>query len=82
MKIIWNYILKGHTMGNKKKEEGRKGRRVVGREEVGREGEKNEGRKDNPERPILQHSLEKWMDLNKKKILWASKNKPNHLERN
>ena len=46
-------------MGNKKKEEGRKGRRVVGREEVVREGEKNEGRKDNPERPILQHSLEK-----------------------
>ena len=44
-------------MGNKEKE-GRKGRRVVGREEVGREGEKNEGRKDNPERPILQHSLE------------------------
>ena len=46
-------------MGNKKKEEGRKGRRVVGREEVAREGEKNERRKDNPERPILQHSLEK-----------------------
>lgn len=44
-------------MSNKKKE-GREGRRVVGREEVGREGEKNEGRKDNPERPILQHSLE------------------------
>ena len=45
-------------MSTKKKEEGREGRRVVGREEVGREGEKNEGRKDNPERPILQHSLE------------------------
>jgi len=45
-------------VSNKKKEEGREGRRVVGREEVGREGEKNEGRKDNPERPILQHSLE------------------------
>ena len=46
-------------MGNKEKEEGRKGRRVVGREEVGREGEKKEGRKDNSERPRLQHSLGK-----------------------
>ena len=33
-------------MGNKKKGEGRKGRRVVRREEEGKEGEKNEGRKE------------------------------------
>lgn len=58
----------------KRKEERKEGRKEGKREGKGRGGKrKEEKKKENPERPTLQCSLEKRLDFEKKKILWASK---------